>query len=109
LSQIVINLVNNAIKFTDQGGVQVSAQQQNGVTNILVTDSGVGIDPEDQTRLFDAFARLESASGNREGTGLGLHLSQKLAALLGGQITLESEPGRGSAFHLTIAGKENQA
>jgi PAS domain S-box-containing protein len=103
LSQILINLTNNAIKFTHKGGIRIDVQQKNGATKILVADTGIGIDREDQAKLFDAFTRVESAGGDRaEGTGLGLHLSQKLAGLLGGVITFESERGKGSAFTLSI-------
>jgi PAS domain S-box-containing protein len=103
LSQILLNLVNNAIKFTDKGGVRIELQQDNGATEIMVTDTGVGIKETDQAKLFDAFARIESGDGHRqEGTGLGLHLSQKLAGLLGGVISFQSEPGKGSAFTLSI-------
>jgi protein-histidine pros-kinase len=103
LSQILINLINNAIKFTHKGGIRIDVQQKNGATKILVADTGIGIDREDQAKLFDAFTRVESAGGDRaEGTGLGLHLSQKLAGLLGGVITFESERGKGSAFTLSI-------
>jgi signal transduction histidine kinase len=106
LNQILINLVNNAIKFTDRGGVRIEVQEDNGGTTISVVDTGIGINRADQTKLFDAFARVESGGGDRpEGTGLGLHLSQKLAGLLGGAITFESEPGRGSAFTLSIEGQ----
>jgi PAS domain S-box-containing protein len=104
LSQILINLVNNAIKFTDSGEVRVEVRSDNGTTEISVADTGIGIKPEDQTKLFNAFARLETGSSQREeGTGLGLHLSQKLANLLGGRITFQSEPGKGSVFVVSLS------
>ncbi|MBT9502740.1 MAG: PAS domain S-box protein [Burkholderiaceae bacterium] len=108
LSQIVINLTSNAIKFTDRGTVRVamSQQQQAGsglVTRICVEDTGTGMAPDEQARLFTAFSRINpEASRTIEGTGLGLHLSQKLAALLGGEILVESEKGRGSRFTLVL-------
>jgi PAS domain S-box-containing protein len=102
-SQILINLINNAIKFTQSGKILVELQSKDGATEVSVRDSGVGIELEDQAKLFDAFARLEHGSmGRQEGTGLGLHLSQQLAALLGGRITFESERGKGSTFTLAI-------
>jgi protein-histidine pros-kinase len=108
LSQIVINLANNAIKFTEHGSVTLEIRQwsDNGTarTEISVTDTGVGVPLEDQAKLFQAFSRLNSAAvKHSEGTGLGLHLSQKLAELLGGRITMESEHGRGSRFMLMLA------
>ncbi|MCI0579535.1 MAG: PAS domain S-box protein [Chloroflexi bacterium] len=111
LSQIVLNLANNAIKFTEKGrvGLALGRGQANGrlLTTISVSDTGVGIRAEDQARLFQAFTQLETTSARRhEGTGLGLHLSQKLAGLLGGYITFESEYGQGSTFTLVIPGKE---
>jgi len=107
LSQIVINLVNNAIKFTNQGRVHVMATetQRNGsrCLQINVEDTGVGIRIEDQPKLFAAFSRLNVAGQQyQEGTGLGLHLSQHLATLLGAQISLRSEPGSGSTFSLLL-------
>jgi len=103
LSQIVINLTNNAIKFTGQGKVQLELRQANGTTEIAVTDTGVGIKTEDHDKVFEAFVRIGNRDAPRqEGTGLGLHLSQKLAALLGGRIRVESEGGNGSQFVLTI-------
>ena len=63
---------------------------------------GVGIKPEDQTKLFNAFAQLESGTHRRERTGLGLHLSQKLATFLGGRITFQSEPGKGNVFAVNL-------
>jgi len=107
LSQIVLNLVNNAIKFTDRGHIQVEIAPQavdgmRGV-EISVTDSGIGIRPEDQAKLFQAFAQVDATTRRgQEGTGLGLHLSQKLAELLGGRISVRSEYGRGSIFTLRI-------
>ena len=107
-SQIVINLTNNAIKFTERGHVRIAVARTRdgdarGGTEICVSDTGAGIRPEDKARLFHAFEQLESTSARRhEGTGLGLHLSQKLAALLGGHITFESEHGKGSTFTLVL-------
>jgi len=110
LSQILLNLTNNAIKFTEKGSVklEVNQRQANGValTDIKITDTGIGIRPEDQARLFQAFTRVNTGEARRsEGTGLGLHLSQKLAQLLGGHITLESEYGKGSTFTLVLEHK----
>ncbi|MCI0712092.1 MAG: PAS domain S-box protein [Chloroflexi bacterium] len=107
LGQIIINLTNNAIKFTEQGEVCLTLRQilQNDsqVTEIGVTDTGAGIRPEDQERLFQAFQRVDpAASRHQEGTGLGLYLSQKLADLLGVKITLHNEYGEGSTFTLTV-------
>jgi len=108
LHQILINLANNAVKFTEQGSVRIDLKQHRDdgrmVTEISVTDTGIGIRPEDQVNLFQAFTQI-GARRRTEGTGLGLHLSQKMAALLGGQITLQSEPGRGSRFTLVLAEK----
>ena len=105
LSQIVINLINNAIKYTDVGNVVVTVarvREAEGVA-IGIADTGSGIRSEDQAKLFQAFSQVDSSSTRRfEGTGLGLHLSQKLAALLGGRITLVSEYGKGSTFTLRI-------
>ncbi len=108
LSQILLNLVNNAIKFTDAGGVTLEvvrgAMGGRATTEFVVTDTGVGIRPEDQTRLFQAFTQVDpSAKRRHEGTGLGLHLSGKLAELLGGRIGVRSEIDRGSTFTLTLA------
>ncbi len=107
LSQILINMTNNAIKFTDAGRVGlIVVQSSSGDTQISVEDTGTGIRPEDKARLFQAFEQLETTSVRRhEGTGLGLHLSQKLAELLGGRITFQSEYGKGSTFTLALPGR----
>jgi protein-histidine pros-kinase len=107
LSQIVINLANNAIKYTDAGGVTVRLTRHRGESGTLgeieVRDTGSGIRPEDQQRLFQAFTQLDSSSTRRhEGTGLGLHLSHKLAELLGLRITFATQFGEGSTFTLHL-------
>jgi protein-histidine pros-kinase len=108
LQQILLNLANNALKFTDKGTVQIqvseTASQGAPVVEFAVTDTGRGIRREDQEKLFQPFTQVDASSGNRyEGTGLGLHLSQALAALLAGRITFESEFGKGSTFRLTLS------
>src|SRR5262249_53185454 len=107
LRQILLNLANNAIKFTEQGRVRlvVNRHPENGrrLIDFGVSDTGIGIREADQARLFQPFARVEGPrKQNHEGTGLGLHLSGKLAELLGGRITLQSEYGKGSTFTLTL-------
>jgi signal transduction histidine kinase len=107
LSQIVINLVNNAIKFTDSGSVRLQVLRRcvdgKDVVEISVADTGIGIREEDQAKLFAAFARLDAGNGKSyEGTGLGLHLSQKLAVLLDGSISLSSQYRKGSTFTLRL-------
>jgi signal transduction histidine kinase len=107
LSQILLNLTGNAIKFTEQGEVCIvlACAQADGrrLTEITVTDTGIGIRAEDQARLFQAFEQGAASGARRqEGTGLGLHLSQKLAQLLGGRIAFESEDGKGSSFTLML-------
>lgn len=107
LSQIVLNLTSNAIKFTERGQVLIGLREQlvNGsrCVEISVTDSGIGIRSEDQARLFQAFLQVDGSMRRRhEGTGLGLHLCRKLAELLGGFVTVQSEPGRGSTFTLVL-------
>jgi PAS domain S-box-containing protein len=107
LRQILINLCNNAIKFTERGevGMVISRDQANGASWLQVTvhDTGVGIKPEDQAKLFQAFSQVEpQGAGQHEGTGLGLHLSQKLAELLGGRISFTSQYTKGSTFTLSL-------
>ena len=104
-SQILINLTNNAIKFTETGQVQLEVGQpvdRESVVEIRVIDTGMGIKAEDQDKLFKAFTPLAAATGRSDGTGLGLHLSQKLAELLGGSIRFTSESGKGSTFILSL-------
>jgi protein-histidine pros-kinase len=107
LSQIVINLASNAIKYTDAGVVSIRLVHHPAGTNALgaieVGDTGAGIRPEDQAKLFQAFSQIDGSSTRRhEGTGLGLHLSQKLAEMLGLRITFETRYGEGSTFTLHL-------
>jgi PAS domain S-box-containing protein len=107
LSQVLINLTNNAIKFTDEGSVQLELSrrrdEQGPLTRFAVTDTGCGIRAEDREVLFAAFEQVGGPSAHPyEGTGLGLHICQTLAPLLGGAITFESEIGSGSTFALEI-------
>ncbi|HWU83388.1 MAG TPA: PAS domain S-box protein, partial [Methylophilaceae bacterium] len=108
LSQIVINLVNNAIKFTEEGSVEIKlTHHPEGAAahrvEISVADTGIGIAEAHLPKLFKAFERLNiQARQPKEGTGLGLHLSQKLAQLIGGEISVQSTPGVGSTFTLRL-------
>ena len=103
LHQILINLVNNAVKFTDVGEVRVSLEQQGGQVAIVVADTGIGIRAEDQARLFREFGRADTNDvREREGTGLGLRISRKLAELLGGTIGMQSTFGQGSVFSVIL-------
>src|SRR5207302_1946266 len=104
LRHIVHNLVNNAVKFTSHhGSVTISAMESPTGTVVEVRDTGIGIKPEDQPRLFEEFRQVDgSTSRGYEGIGLGLALSKRLVELQGGQIWVESIPGRGSAFRFLI-------
>ncbi|MBW3655498.1 MAG: hypothetical protein KY444_05285, partial [Gemmatimonadetes bacterium] len=99
--QILVNLLSNAVKFTPAGGqVTLSATAlDGGGVEMRVRDTGPGIAPEDQQRIFHEF---EQVSGTRGGTGLGLPISRKLAAMLGGELSLESRVGQGSTFVLRL-------
>jgi signal transduction histidine kinase/CheY-like chemotaxis protein len=104
VSQILRNFISNALKFTEQGYVNVSARTGPDDTVVFaVEDTGIGIAPEHQARVFQEFSQIEGPLQTKvRGTGLGLPLSQKLAHLLGGSITLESEVGVGSTFSLIV-------
>ena len=104
IRQIVFNLLSNAVKFTPSGGrVDVSATRVNGEVLVAVSDTGPGIAPADQGRIFEEFQQAKAGNGERpEGTGLGLALSRSLVELHGGRIWVESELGRGSTFTFTI-------
>ncbi|TAN50172.1 MAG: HAMP domain-containing histidine kinase, partial [Betaproteobacteria bacterium] len=104
LKQVVVNLLSNAVKFTPAGGsVTVRAQRAGEWIEVAVTDTGVGIAPEDQAAVFEEFKQVGRDSARKaEGTGLGLALAKKFVQLHGGSIHLESAPGRGSTFTLSL-------
>jgi signal transduction histidine kinase len=104
LSQILRNFISNALKFTPKGEVRVLATfEGDGMVTFSVQDSGIGIAPEFHETIFQDFSQVKSPLQKRlRGTGLGLSLSKKLAELLGGSVRLDSEPGRGSTFSVTI-------
>ena len=99
VKQVVFNLLSNAVKFTPDGGrVEVRARRVGDRAEVAVADTGVGIDPADQTRIFQEFQQ----AGQQEGSGLGLALARSLVALHGGSLWVESEPGSGSTFTFTL-------
>src|ERR1700750_3142170 len=94
LRQVVFNLLSNAVKFTPAGGgVHISTERRDGEVRIAVADTGPGIAPEDQERIFEESQQTELGARQHEGTGLGLALSRQLVELHGGRIWVESEPG----------------
>ena len=99
--QIGNNLLSNAIKFTENGGVSLTTDYDNGVLKLIVKDTGTGMTEEEQQRVFDAFERLSNAA-TKDGFGLGLSIVQRIVTMLGGTIRLESEKGKGSRFTVEI-------
>jgi signal transduction histidine kinase len=103
LRQIILNLLDNALKFTERGEIKISASQQNGSLKLAVSDTGIGIQKEDLNKIFEEFHRGSSFSTkNYRGTGLGLAIAKKFVNLLGGEIAVESEVGKGSVFTVTL-------
>jgi signal transduction histidine kinase len=103
VKQVLLNLLSNALKFTPQGGkIAVRAAASDGVVEISVRDTGVGIAPEDHEKVFEEFRQVGTASKKVEGTGLGLAISRKFVELHGGKIWVKSQVGRGSTFAFTL-------
>jgi signal transduction histidine kinase len=103
VKQVLLNLLSNALKFTPEGGrIDVGARQRDGVAEVSVADTGIGIAPADQEAVFEEFRQVGTADKKAEGTGLGLALSRKFIELHGGRIWVESEVGKGSTFRFTL-------
>lgn len=104
LSQILRNFISNALKFTERGTIRVSARAETGSMVVFsVEDTGIGIAPEDQERIFEEYTQIDSIQQRRtKGSGLGLPLTRKLAGLLGGSVGVRSTPGAGSTFYAII-------
>jgi signal transduction histidine kinase len=103
LTQVVINLVGNAIKFTDTGEVVIKATANNGSFHLSVCDTGPGISAANQAKLFQEFQQADNAVTRKKGgTGLGLAISKRIIEMHGGKIWVESELGRGSTFAFTL-------
>ena len=108
LRQVLVNLVGNAVKFTEDGEVVVRVEKEsetadNITLHLSVSDTGIGIPPEKQKAIFEAFVQADSSTTRRyEGTGLGLAIASQLVGMMGGRIWVESELGKGSTFHFTV-------
>lgn len=101
IRQIAENLLSNALKFTQEGSIGLQAALENGQLHFSISDTGCGISPDEQQRIFHEFTRLRNAQG-QEGFGLGLAITRKLVLLLEGSINIESEQGKGSCFHVHL-------
>ena len=111
VQQILRNLLTNALKFTEKGEVRLSARENgDGTVSFVVRDTGIGIADRDRERVFEEFVQIDSALQSKvKGTGLGLSVSRRLARFLGGRLEVESAPGRGSTFTLTIPATHPEA
>lgn len=103
VKQVLLNLLSNALKFTAEGGrIDLRVTRKLELVEVSVTDTGVGIAPEDQAAVFEEFRQVGTTDKKAEGTGLGLALSQRFVELHGGQIRVESQVGVGSTFTFTL-------
>jgi signal transduction histidine kinase len=100
--QILLNLISNAVKFTEQGSITVTARQENDHVLFTIADTGPGIKPDQQKIIFEPFVQTETGIRHAGGTGLGLPISKQLAEAHGGRLWLESTPGQGSSFYVSL-------
>ena len=110
VKQVLLNLLSNALKFTPEGGrVDVRVAARDGMAEVAVTDTGVGIAPEDREAVFEEFRQVGASAKKREGTGLGLAISRKFIELHGGRIWVDSQIGKGSTFTFTLPLKSSSS
>jgi signal transduction histidine kinase len=110
ITQVLLNLVGNALKFTEAGGVEVRASMENDHFELSVSDTGPGIPAEERERIFEEFHQLDtSTTRTKGGTGLGLAISKKIIEMHGGRIWVESDFGHGSTFHFTLPVRMHKA
>ena len=103
LTQVLLNLVGNAIKFTDVGEVAIKAAAVNGSYTVAVRDTGPGIEPSDQAKIFEEFQQADSSATKKKGgTGLGLAIARRIIEMHGGRIWVESTIGQGATFFVTV-------
>jgi adenylate cyclase len=111
LKQILLNLLSNACKFTKEGEVKLAARRVSNGSNFVefaVSDTGIGMTPEQQAKLFEEFSQADAATAQRfGGTGLGLAITRKLARMMGGDVTVTSEHGKGSVFTVRLPAGAN--
>jgi len=109
LTQVLLNLVGNAIKFTDAGEVEISAKADNGTFDVAVRDTGPGIAAQDQARVFEDFQQIDNTSTRHKGgTGLGLAIARRFVEMHGGSLTVDSAVGVGSTFHMMVPVRVNE-
>ena len=105
LRQVLMNLLGNAVKFTDSGSITHGVHREGDVVEVSVADTGIGIPPEDLPHILDEFRQVERQGGEQsEGTGLGLAIAKKAVELLGGEISAASEVGKGTTFIVRLRG-----
>jgi signal transduction histidine kinase len=111
LRQVLFNLLSNACKFTKEGEVRLKAKRVadgRDWIEISVSDTGIGMTPEQQAKIFEEFTQADSSTAQRfGGTGLGLAITRKLARMMGGDVTVASEPGKGSVFTVRLPSGEH--
>jgi signal transduction histidine kinase len=106
LRQILLNLLSNACKFTKEGEVKLAARKvSSNIVEFAVSDTGIGMTADQQAKLFEEFTQADAATAQKfGGTGLGLAITRKLARMMGGDVTVTSEPGKGSVFTVRLPG-----
>jgi signal transduction histidine kinase len=109
LSQVLLNLAGNAVKFTEAGSIEIAANARDGRFEVFVRDTGPGVALENQTRIFEEFQQVDDSNTRQKGgTGLGLAISKRIVEMHGGTIGIESVPGSGSTFKISIPIRVNE-